>query len=70
MNPLQSVNVLVKGLESFILTDENGYYEITPSEGTKNLLFTFKANFILLCTYLHNCVLMLMRKLFIFHEYI
>ncbi|MFK7949477.1 MAG: SusC/RagA family TonB-linked outer membrane protein [Saprospiraceae bacterium] len=40
MNPLQSVNVLVKGLESFILTDENGYYEITPSEGTKNLIFT------------------------------
>lgn len=40
MNPLQSVSVLVKGLESFVLTDEDGTYEITVAEDTRNLIFT------------------------------
>ena len=38
--PLQSVNVLIKGLERFVLTDEDGTYEITVPDDTKNLIFT------------------------------
>ena len=40
MNPLQSVNVLVKGMDSFVLTNDKGQYEIEISEDTPNLIFT------------------------------